>query len=121
LHLEKNEKSGEKFFCLSMKRKRDFGMYHWELILDYLDPLILVKLATVCKLFSIRANENKLRCKDECKSEIDEMSRELELDPDISESESTFYCSIYKNNTHKILVKKSNEKSGEKFFIYYLL
>jgi hypothetical protein len=101
-----------------MKRKRDFGMSHWELILDYLDPLILVKLAIVCKLFSIRAKEDKLRCKAECKSEIDEMSRELELDPDISESESTFYCSIYENNTHTLLVKRLSEKSGEKFVCY---
>lgn len=47
------------------KRKHDFGMSHWELIVDFLDSLTLCKLSTVCKLFAIRSHENNLACQDE--------------------------------------------------------
>jgi hypothetical protein len=86
-------------------------MYHWELILDYLDPLILVKLATVCKLFSIRANENKLKCQDE----IDKVSNGL-LYSKYEAFESTFQCSTYKNKIH--IVTLSNKSINVKHYIY---
>ena len=86
-----------------MKRKRNFGMSHWELIIDYLDSLSLVKLETVCKLFSIRTKEDTLKCQ----SEIDIVSNGLS-DSNFESFQTSFQCSAYKNKIHTVTL---NNKS----------